>query len=194
MNNSIIPIIKELERVYDALVKYYNLKQDKPLITVQTKGRAKQTLGWHWADGWERNKKSISEINICAEDLNKNPIETLIHEMVHHSNACSKVEDCNNSGYHNKEFKKTAELYGLNVEKMGRHGWASTSLSENIEKVLKTIKIDYKLFELYRKTHIHISMPTKMKKWSCGCTTIRCAVDLKATCDICKKSFIKKEE
>ena len=194
MDNSIIPIIKELERVYDALVKQYNLKQDRPLITVQTKGRSKQILGWHWVDGWERGKKTISEINICAEDLNKNPIETLIHEMVHHSNACDKIEDCNNSGYHNKTFKKTAESYGLNVNKMGRHGWADTSLSDDLQIKLKNLKIDYKVFELYRKTHLHITAPTKMKKWSCGCTVIRCATRLDAKCNLCHNDFKQEEE
>jgi len=193
MNNSIIPIIKELERVYDALAKIFELKHDRPIITIQTKGRQKQALGWHWTDKWEIGKKSISEINICAEDLNKNPIETLIHEMAHHANSCDKIEDCNNSGYHNKAFKTKAESYGLNVEKLGRHGWANTSLSDKLKGILNTLKIDYKVFELYRKEHLTITAPTKMKKYSCGCTTIRCATDIQAKCLKCNNNFEEKE-
>ena len=84
--NSIRPIIKELERIYDVLAKKYKLKAQRPLITIQTKGRQKDTLGWHWANKWKYNKKELSEINICAESLNGNPIETLVHEMVHYAN------------------------------------------------------------------------------------------------------------
>ena len=140
MNNSIIPIIKELERVYDALALKFDLKCERPLIVIQTKGRAK-VLGWHWADKWEKGKKSIAEINICAEELKNNPIETLVHEMVHHSNSCEKIEDCNNAGYHNKYFKIKAEKYGLNVEKNGRHGFGLTSLSKNLEKRLAKLEM-----------------------------------------------------
>lgn len=194
MNNSIIPIIKELERIYDLLAKQFSIKHNRPLITIQTKGRAKQTLGWCWADKWERGKESISEINICAEELNKDPIETLVHEMVHYSNTCDKLDDCNNAGYHNKFFKTKAESYGLNVEKQGRHGWAHTSLGENFfSTILKDVKINTKVFELYRKTSITSTSPTKMKKWICGCTTIRCATDLSAKCLKCDNTFEVKE-
>ncbi len=189
MDNSIIPIIKELERVYDILANTFNLKYDRPLITIQTKGRSKDMLGWHWADKWEKGKKSISEINICAEDLNKNPIETLIHEMVHYANSCDKIEDCNNAGYHNKSFKSKAESYGLNVEKQGRHGWANTHLSEKAQVIINNLKVNYKIFELYRKAHITITAPTKMKKYTCGCTIVRCATILEAKCSKCNNEF-----
>jgi len=186
--NSIIPLIKELERVYDLLSTKFELKHDRPIITIQTKGREK-TLGWFSNNRWQHDKKEIGEINICAENLNKDPIETLIHEMVHYSCACEKINDCNNAGYHNKEFKKKAETYGLNVEKMGRHGWGFTKLSENLDKQLKELKIDYKVFELFRKESLRITAPTKMKKYRCTCTTVRCATDLQATCKKCDKEF-----
>jgi hypothetical protein len=191
--NSIIPLIKELERIYDVLALKFELKHERPIITIQTKGRQKQTLGWYWDKKWEHNNKEIGEINICAEDLNKNPIETLIHEMVHYSNSCDKIEDCNSQQYHNKAFKTKAESYGLNVEKNGRHGYGLTKLSENLEKQLKEINIDYKVFELFRKQNLTITAPTKMKKFRCECTTIRCAVELKAQCLKCNKEFLLEE-
>jgi hypothetical protein len=195
VDNSIIPVISELERIYDTLSKQFGIKHDRPIITIQTKGRAKQTLGWHWADKWERGKESISEINICAEELNKDPVETLVHEMVHYTNTCNKIDDCNNAGYHNKFFKTLAESYGLNVEKQGRHGWAHTSLKENFySTVLKDIKINNKVFDLYRKTQLTFTAPTKMKKYRCECTTIRCATDLSAKCLKCDKHFQPQEE
>jgi hypothetical protein len=188
MNNSIIPIIKELERVYDALSSTLGLKYPRPLIIIQTKGR-RDALGWFWKNKWLLKKKEITEINICAESLNKNPIETLVHEMVHYSNSCDKIEDCNSQQYHNKRFKERAENYGLNVEKGGRHGWAFTSLSPELEKTLKTFKINYEIFKLYRKENIKIHAETKMKKYRCNCTTIRCATELSAKCLKCNNQF-----
>jgi hypothetical protein len=193
MNNSIIPIIKELERIYDALAIEFKLKHPRPIITIQSKGRQK-VLGWQWEDKWERGKQTIIEINICAEELKNNPIETLIHEMVHYSNSCDKIEDCNSQQYHNKTFKVKAESYGLNVEKDGRHGWGETSLSDNLKKIIEKIKPNESTFKLYRKTHLTITAPTKMKKYSCGCTTIRCTTDLNAKCLTCNNEFINKEE
>jgi hypothetical protein len=192
MDNSLIPIIKELERVYDALALKFNLKQERPIITIQTKGSKKDTLGWYWDKKWSYNKKEIGEINICAEELNKNPVETLVHEMVHYANNCDKIEDCNNAGYHNKAFKIKAETYGLNVEKDGRHGWNLTSLSDNLKKIIEEIKPNEITFKLYRKEHLHIVAPTKMNKYSCGCTTIRCATALQAKCLKCGNEFMKK--
>jgi len=192
MNNSIIPVIKELERIYDALAIEFKLKYPRPIITIQSKGRQK-VLGWHWENKWERGKQTISEINICAEELNNNPIETLVHEMVHYSNTCDKIEDCNSQQYHNKAFKERAEIYGLNVEKDGRHGWGLTSLSDNLKKIIEKIKPNEVTFKLYRKTHFTIIAPTKMKKYSCGCTTIRCATYLEAKCLNCNNLFEEKE-
>ena len=36
--------------------------------------------------------------------------------------------------------------------------------------------------------------PTKMKKWSCGCTNIRVAVELHAVCTSCENIFRMVEE
>jgi hypothetical protein len=191
--NSIIPIIKELERIYDFIAKKQGLKHERPIITIQTKGRRKQTLGWYWDKKWQSDKKEVGEINICAEELKKHPVETLIHEMVHYSNACDKILDCNDAGYHNKSFNIKAEEYGLNVEKDGRNGWGHTTVSENLQKILKTANIDDKIFSLYRKTSPSLTAPTKMKKYRCGCTTVRCATELKAKCLICNKEFLQEE-
>jgi len=116
--NSIIPIIKELERIYDVLSNHFNLKYERPIITIQTKGSQRTTLGWYCDKKWFNGKKEIAEINICAEEIKKNPIETLIHEMVHYSNSCEEKEDCSVHQYHNKIFRDLAENYGLNVKKM----------------------------------------------------------------------------
>jgi len=186
--NSICPVITELERIYDAIAKINKLKAKRPIITIQTKGR-KNTLGWHWKDKWQRGKKVITEINVCAENLNKNPIETLIHEMIHYHNTVENITDCNQHQYHNKHFKQRAESYGLNVKKDGRHGWAITSISKELQKILDKLKIKKESFKLYRKSTYIITSQTKMLKYRCNCTTVRCATDLNAQCNICNNQF-----
>lgn len=188
---SICPIIKELERIYDSLSKLNGLDKiaSRPLITIQTKGVKKNTLGWYWKDKWTIQKKNISEINICAESLAGDIIETLIHEMVHYHNASLNIQDCNQHQYHNKNFKGMAESYGLNVKSSGRHGCSDTSISSSLQKIISKININKKVFNLYRKKNITIKSATKMLKYKCNCTTVRCATDLQAKCERCKKFF-----
>jgi hypothetical protein len=171
------------------MAEKFKIKAPRPLITIQSRGRQKDTLGWYRPDGWKNDKKNVGEINICAEVLNKDPIETLIHEMVHYTNSYDKIIDCNSQQYHNKHFKDRAENYGLNVEKDGRRGWAYTKISPELKKSLDTFKIDYNIFKLYRNPKISIKAPTKMKKYRCNCTTVRCATELQATCNKCKQQF-----
>jgi hypothetical protein len=189
MKNSIIPVIKELERIYDELAPKLHFKMARPIITVQTRGSRKLLLGWYGAERWHQDKNVIGEINICAEELNGNPVETLIHEIVHYSNSCEKKPDCNSQQYHNKIFKEKAESYGLNVKNNGRHGWAETSIGETLQKTLDGLKIDKEVFTIYRQSNISSPTPTKMKKYRCECTTVRCATDLQAICNKCKKPF-----
>ena len=114
--------------------------------------------------------------------------------MVHHHNSLDKISDCNAHQYHNKYFKSKAESYGLNVEKMGRHGWAHTSISKSLQKILNNLKINKKVFELYRKENKKTSKPiTKMIKYRCECTTVRCATDLDAKCNNCKQLFTRRD-
>lgn len=195
MKNSICPAIRELERIYDILAQKYGLDKiaKRPIITIQTRGRLKNTAGWYWDNKWQYKKQKISEINICAETLAGNVAETLIHEMVHYHNDSLKINDCNAHDYHNKHFKERAENYGLNVNKSGRDGWNETIISKSLQKFLSQIKINKNIFALYRKKDRKITTITKMKKYTCGCTIVRCATDLQAKCEICKHKFIMEE-
>ena len=195
IRNSICPTSQELERIYDILAKKYGLSKiaNRPIITIQTKGSKKNTLGWFWKDKWgiSRSMGNFSEINICAEELSDKIIETLIHEMVHYHNASLNIRDCNEHQYHNKYFKERAESYGLNVEKSGRHGWNNTTISKTLQKILNQLKIKKQIFTLHRKRNIVITAKTKMKKYTCGCTIVRCATDLQAKCESCGNKFIQ---
>lgn len=199
---SILPAVKELERIFDLAATRFpeDLEVPKrPVIVIQTRGRKKSTLGWHWAETWQNGEpEPITEITICAEALNRPPLEvaeTLVHEMVHLYNHANGVRDVSGHQYHNAKFRKLAERVGLVVaEPTDSRGHAYTSLGDELRAFLESIEIDASAFSLARRERKRRKAPTKMKKWEClGCDRpmiVRCARDLNATCEDCGEPFI----
>ena len=186
-----IEIEKALEQFNTIL---FDGKLENILITLQTKGRG-NFAGWCWAEKWVSKESSHTEINISAEYLTagyETIMEVLIHEMAHAINSQNGIKDCSKTQYHNKHFKASAELAGLHVEN-GKKGWAYTSIEKGgiAEKALNEIDINRDVFIYQRKEQgSKVKAPTKMKKWSCGCTNVRCAVELNAYCQDCGIPFV----
>lgn len=139
-----IEVIAYLGKLYDFCNEcFFNNELEKPVITVQadTKNKA---LGWFvCAEVWKESAedKGNTEINISAQFLNR-PIEeiaeTMLHEMVHQYAYVHKMQDCSRGGsYHNKLFKRLAEMHGLNVECIKQTGWSYTSLTPSSRDTLK---------------------------------------------------------
>ena len=185
-----IEIEKALEQFNTIL---FDGKLENVLITLQTKGRG-NFAGWCWSEKWVRKESSHTEINICAEYLTagyETLMEVLIHEMSHAINSQNGIKDCSKTQYHNKHFKASAELAGLHVEN-GKKGWAYTSIAKGgiAEKALNEIDINRDVFIYQRKEQgSRVKAPTKLKIWSCGCTNVRCAVELLAECQDCGNEF-----
>ena len=144
---------------------------------------------------------------------------TLVHEMVHAFNLQRGIIDCNPSNqYHNKKFKKLAESVGLAVTKEGHRGYCRTrvamSILDGVEPVAEQAISELRLQPFWQKQHFDFQRGSgigqratgtdtgtdetkpkplggnsKMKKWFCGCTNIRCAVELNATCNNCGNQF-----
>jgi len=192
IESSIRPAIAELERLFDAFTPLFDRKLPRPVITIQSAGRL-QALGWFSPQAWQdSNANALPEINLSAEHMSRDILdiaECLIHEMVHYANALDGIKDCNSSQYHNKKFQTRAIAIGLECEKMGRYGYAQTSLSEDLKVKVKATKPDAAAFALFRLQHERTKSKTKMKKWSCACTNVRCATKLNATCEECGKAF-----
>ena len=134
------------------------------------------------------------ETNFAAEWLRRSVeeiIETAIHEVVHLWCHSQEIKDCSSSGRHNREFKKHSELLGLVCAKPTDYrGYAYTSPSpELLARMAGELRPDVAKFALFRLMEASGSSPTKMKKWSCGCTNVRCATQLEATCDRCGNVF-----
>lgn len=115
------PPITRLESAYETLAARFpgGMCSRRPVIVIQAGGR--RTLrGWHALEVWQNREQALDEISLCAEDLARSVeeiSETLLHEMVHHYNACRGVRDCSASQYHNAAFKRIAAA--VEVRRMG---------------------------------------------------------------------------
>lgn len=115
-------------------------------------------------------------------------LDTLLHEMLHqwqhHHGHPSK------NAHHNDEFRAKAMELGIPTDKRGH---SSGVVAES--------PFDQLLQEMGVETVTGIKVPgskpkgpgSKLKKWSCGCTNVRCAVELHAHCDRCGKRFERAE-
>ena len=119
-------------------------------------------------------------------------LETLLHEMLHEWQSLYGKPGRGN--YHNREFCQKARLYGLIVNQrghllgiemgrfkilLGQHGVDTATLRIPEEEPVLRARM--------RRGD------SKLKKWSCGCTNVRCAVPLAARCERCGNLFEEAE-
>jgi hypothetical protein len=169
----------------------------KVVITVQSTGRKRRVLGWHWRSRWQNGRSKLAEINIVAESLERKPediLETLLHEMCHQRNAERNIVDVSPESYqyHNEHFKRAAESAGLVCERMGRYGWAKTRLGDRALVVIRRHAIDRSAFSIARLAEeVSAKKASKHKKWVCDCGAIRVArADFSALCLVCDHEFV----
>lgn len=89
----------------------------------------------HFAvDAWMRGEDAAHELFIAGEGLalgGAAVLATLLHEAAHGAALTRGVQDTSRQGrYHNGEFKKIAEGFGLAVERDPSIGWSLTTVSE----------------------------------------------------------------
>lgn len=207
--SSIQPAIAFLEECYRTFLPLFDSYGDcglaeveDPIILIQTKGR-KSALGWMGPRLWRGEDGEANEISVSAEYLGERSVEevlgTLLHEMVHHANACWGIKDCSGAQYHNGRFKALCEHVGLAVEKYPGRGWASTAWTdERLAWVREHVDMDKgaEAFKMARVTQVRDKQPTRMKLWECECAKpikIRSTKELDVTCNVCGCEFEKKD-
>lgn len=157
-------IIAQIENMYNFFNRELDAKLPEDIVfsLIPNRGRANY-YGWFARSRWVCSENRLHEINIASDYLNRsiNDIaETLIHEMTHLKNAVNNIKDCTPTQYHNKNFKKQAEEFGLKVEKMRNRGYASTSLDEKAMRIVDAYKNNVLMgsnpFLLHRVTEISL--------------------------------------
>ena len=193
---SLTPALDELERALAWAAQDTDIPAQHRIVpTIQTGGRKRGLCGWFLNSSWStREGELCHEINFTAEQLNRpveNIVETAVHEIVHLWTHSLGLKDCSAAGRHNKVFKQHAERLGLVCEPPAdSRGYAYTQPSpELLARITNELQPDVAKFALFRLATFKGKAPTKMKKWECECTVVRCATILDATCDDCAEKF-----
>lgn len=193
-----IETVKYLAKLYDYCnVNLFGGELTRPVITVQRDERNK-TNGWFSLQKvWKENDKDDGdyELNITAQQLNRPVNEiaaTMIHEMCHHYAKVNNMQDCSRSGtYHNKLFKRIAEIHGLNVECMPTIGWSHTTLTPTTAKLIAAFVKDNPETLIYRSPVFkgQSVKSTSTRKYECPCchNSVRATKQLNIVCGDCNQ-------
>jgi hypothetical protein len=109
---------------------------------------------------------------------------TLFHELLH------EWQDIHGSSgkrnYHNHEFRQKALACGLLVDERGITRVQAGHFTEFLDNhaVAADPLLSAGNVPMHKRTG-----DSKLRKWSCGCTNVRCAVDLRACCGRCGNNF-----
>ncbi len=109
-------------------------------------------------------------------------LRTLLHELLHQWQAVHGKTS--RTAHHNREFREKARTLGLIVDAKG---------VTSHEPGPFTALLDRHGVQVGGGEPVVAKPPqrpgSKLKKWSCGCTNVRVAVELSAVCRRCGKDF-----
>lgn len=191
--NSFIPALKESERFIEFLDKRFSLNLPKNYLITISKAN-KNNIGYFQnkesKEKFVNSKQDLNNINLNTFYLKtENPYEVLAHELAHFVNYNNKVKDVTSNQYHNKYFKKTAEMLLLSVEK-GKKGYDKTKETDAFNEMLKEFKKDDNAFSIFQNQKDKKKVGSRMKLYICGCgVKVRCATKLNARCLDCGATF-----
>lgn len=194
--NSFIPALEESEKFVDFLNKHFKLNLPNNYVITINK-TSKTTIGYFMnkdhKEKFINEKENLNNINLNTFYLKtSNPYEVLTHELAHFINYNKKVKDVTSNQYHNKHFKKTAEMLLLVVEK-GKRGYSKTKPSPEFDLMIKSFKKNEKAFTIFQNRKDKASkVGSRNILYTCKCKVkVRCATKLNAKCLDCNNNFKK---
>jgi len=193
---------KVLQKWFDLLnTEYFEGKLEDVILTIQSFGRKKDTLGWFTVGKvWENGNLSKHEINISAEYMNRafyKIITTLLHEMVHLYCSLNEIKDVSRGGsYHNKAFKAECEKRALEVEFGSKSGWSQTIATPQLRKFIDSNFVEVDEFKCFRKDYqTNSDSASKSSYWSYQCVV--CESKARSSKELnlqCCDEYMDKEE
>ncbi len=151
--------LDELYRAFDFFnERFADGKLPKVIITIQEAGR-RNAVGWFGNSFWKDEvcDQGVCEINLSAEWLGSSDstLCTLLHEMAHLWNAkIAKERDCTSGQYHNKHFKRAAEMFGLKVHRIKGRGYAGTTLGEEASQSIDDLNPDEQVISSLKRKRV----------------------------------------
>lgn len=123
-------IITALEEAHASIREKTGAPRATILVTRKT-GRA---MG-HFTPStpWVAGEEQFHEIMVSANYFTRGAraiLGTLLHETAHSIDNQAGIRGVTGDGYHNKEFKKTAESLGLTITQAKGIGWSVTEVSD----------------------------------------------------------------
>jgi len=195
--NSFIPMLTECERFINFLNNRFSLNLTPNYVITINKAN-KNATGFFMPkeneEHYTNTTQDLNNINLNTLYLKTNsPYEVLAHETAHFINNNNNVKDCSSNQYHNKHFKKQAEILLLEVKKTNK-GYSQTEETELFKEMLTEFNPKPEVFDICQNQKAKKPSKTRNKLYICSCgVKVRCATDLKATCNTCNTQFIKDE-
>jgi hypothetical protein len=162
-------------------------KLDVAIPAIQVEALPFRTLGTYRSG---RNGFALKdEITINARRVQRplsRILATLLHELLH---EWQEKHGCpGKRNYHNEEFQAKARGLGLIVDRRGHTHVVPGAFTE----LLRRHGVDFAPTLPAPSQLPTASGPgSKLKKWSCGCTNVRAAVELEAVCARCGEWFAR---
>jgi hypothetical protein len=196
---SIIPSIQEIERFYNFLNTKHKLGlPNNILFTIEQK--SPKMLGYFMPSNnptcYQKENTTLNTITLNSLFLIKgHPYITIAHEIAHFYNSFLGIKDCSSNQYHNKHFKKSAEMLGLLVTKTNK-GFSQTDETTEFEDTLKEFMPTKDAFIIFQNNKEKVKKPSRNILFTCMCgVKIRTARNnfLGAICRGCNTEFIEKD-
>lgn len=129
-----------LEYGFDVLNRVY-FDGELPSVVITIMSSPKSYGHFTISPVWKLEEARLNEINISAEHLDRDiesVMATLMHEMCHYYCQINGIQDTSKAGrYHNKNFKREAELRGLSIS---YHKYIGYSITEPTPEFIQVIK------------------------------------------------------
>lgn len=118
-------------------------------------------------------------------------LSVLFHELIHEWQTTYGKErrGKTSSNYHNREFQVMARRFGIIVDDRGHHIGIESGLFTSL---LAEHSVDTTELVIAGESTALMARPrghSTLNKYSCGCTNVRCAVELTARCLRCGNLF-----
>jgi len=151
--------------------KAFNNELPKIAITMQGGGAGSvNSYGWFWAERWVSKDEKVHELNITAENID-NILQlfiTMQHELIHLYAKINDIQDTSRQGrWHNKNFQKLCEKFGLGYEKDKSIGTTTPSSAQSedfVKWVTTTYKTNEKIKDWVESGEIFKRAPSGTKK------------------------------
>jgi hypothetical protein len=209
------PVTLEVVRHYTAAPQ--GLTIDKPIIALSSKGKKRTQTGWYnpatWVDSQEDTLAQLAGAKaderalltraeiVLATELLKDPVETaselLRQYVVHLSYSLGYKHLVGGQGYYpvlwqESRMNRATDHTGYVLPEQPSRGWGGwRPVHPAAWKQWVEANMDVTVFEVARNSDApKEAAGSRMKKWRCKCTTIRCATRVLATCEKCSQPFV----